>query len=135
MSEMTDTPPALPTPPKQRHGCLTAYLVFMIIANSGTALLYLTSSDAIQKNMPNMPGWAFPALIAAGFFNLVCAIALFRWKKWGFWGFVGSAAVTLGVNIAAGLSPGSALGGFVGIAILYGVLQIGDENKGWPQLE
>lgn len=25
--------------------------------------------------------------------------------------------------------------GLVGIAILYGVLQISDENKGWPQLE
>jgi hypothetical protein len=30
---------------------------------------------------------------------------------------------------------GSSLLGLVGIAILYGVLQIGKKNKEWPQLE
>jgi hypothetical protein len=120
---------------KTRHGCLTAYLVFMIIANSATALIYLTSSDAIRENEPSMPEWAFPVLIVACIVNLACAIALFKWKKWGFWGFTSTACLSLFVNLSIGLSPASAAGGLLGIAILYGVLQIGKENKGWSQLD
>ena len=127
-----------PTSPsvKQRHGCLTTYLVLAIIANSATALLYLLGREAIKRNsQQHIPDWAFPVLMAVCLFNLVCAIALFRWKKWGFWGLVASAAVALCVNIAIGLGPLAAIGGVIGVLLLYGVLQIGKENKGWSQLE
>jgi hypothetical protein len=120
---------------KNRHGCLTAWLVLMIIANSATALMYLFGSGAIRQSLPNMPGWAFPVLIVMSLFNLVCAIALFQWKKWGFWGFCGSSVVALVVNLSVGPGIGPALGGVVGVLLLYGVLHIGKENKGWPQLE
>ena len=120
---------------KQRHGCLTAWLVLMIVTNSGTALTYLLAGDAIRRSLPNAPGWAFPVLIVFALFNLVCSIALFQWKKWGFWGFCGSSVVALLVNISIGLGIGPSLGGLVGVLLLYGVLNIGKENKGWPQLE
>jgi hypothetical protein len=120
---------------KSRHGCLTAWLVVMIVANSGSALVYILGSDAIRRTLPNAPGWAFPVLIVFSLFNLVCSIALFRWKRWGFWGFCGSSVVALVVNLSVGLGIGSALGGLVGVIVLYGLLQIGKENKGWPQLE
>jgi uncharacterized membrane protein YfhO len=120
---------------KNRHGCLTAYLVFMMIMNSGAALLYLFGADLVLQGMPNMPEWSFPVLIIMSIFNLVCAVSLFRWKKWGFWGFLASGIIVIIVNLSIGLSTASALGGIVGIAILYGVLQIGKENKGWPQLD
>ena len=107
----------------------------MIIANSATALIYLVGSEGIRRNVPNMPEWSFPVLIVTGIFNLVCAIALFRWRKWGFWGFVGSGAVGFWVNLSIGLPPGYALGGLLGVAILYGVLHIGKERKGWSQLD
>jgi hypothetical protein len=120
---------------KSRHGCLTAWLVLMIIANSATALMYLLGSGAIRQTLPNMPGWAFPVLIVMSLFNLVCAIALFQWKKWGFWGFCASSIVALVVNLSVGLGIVSALSGLLGLLLLYGVLHIGKENKGWPQLD
>ena len=120
---------------KSRHGCLTAWLVLMIIANSATALTYLLGRGAIQGQLPDTPGWAFPVLTVFSFFNLACAIALFKWKKWGFWGFCASSVVALIVNLSIGLGIGTTLGGLVGVALLYGVLQIGKENKGWSQLE
>ena len=120
---------------KSRHGCLTAWLVLMIIVNSASAMMYLLGSDAIRQSLPNAPGWAFPVLIVFSLFNLVCAIALFQWKKWGFWGFCISSVVALVVNLSIGLGIGPALGGLIGVALLYGVLQIGKENKGWPQLD
>jgi hypothetical protein len=135
MNEPNEVTPNQKQQPKQRHGCLTAYLVFIIIANSASSLTYLVASEGIKQNMPGMPDWAFPVLIFGGIFNLACAIALFRWKKWGFWGFVGSAAVVFFINLAIGIDIVSALSGLLGVAILYGVLQIGKERKGWSQLE
>ena len=120
---------------KERHGCLTAYLVLAIIANSATALLYLFGAAAIKRSTPNIPDWAFPVLIVLVLFNLACAIALLRWKKWGFWGLIVSAVVTLGINLTIGLGLSSAIVGLLGVVILYGVLQIGRHNRGWPQLD
>jgi hypothetical protein len=120
---------------KKRHGCLTAYLVLAIILNSATALLYLFRAGAVKRSSPNIPDWAFPVLIVLVLFNLACAIALLRWKKWGFWGLVASAAVTLGVNLTIGLGLSSAVVGVLGVFLLYGVLHIGKDNKGWPQLD
>ena len=119
---------------KKRHGCLTAYLVLAIIANSATALLYLFGAAAIKRTSPNIPDWAFPVLIVLVLFNLACAIALLRWKKWVS-GLVASAAVTLGVNLTIGLGLSSAVVGVLGVILLYGVLHIGKDNKGWPQLD
>jgi len=120
---------------KKRHGCLTAYLVLAIIANSATALLYVFGAEAVKRSTPNLPGWAFPVLIPLVLFNLACAIALLRWKKWGFWGLVASAVVTLGVNLTIGFGFSSVIVGVVGVLFLYGVLHIGKDNKGWPQLD
>lgn len=120
---------------KKRHGCLTAVLVLMIVVNSATAVMYLFGSSVIKQNLPGMPSWAFVVMGIFAIFNLVCAIALFKWKKWGFWGFIVSSIVALFVNLSVGLGIGQSLGGIIGIAVLYGVLHIGKENKGWPQLD
>ena len=119
---------------KKRHGCLTAYLIVMIVANSGTALLYFFSGDFVRSANPNMPSWALPVLGIFGVFNLVCSFALFKLKKWGFYSFVISAVIVAFINVSIGMGIGSVIGGLLGVAILYGVLHIGKENKGWPQL-
>jgi hypothetical protein len=111
---------------KQRHGCLTAYLIFAIIVNSAVALYYVFEGLAVFV--------IGAILIIVGIFNIICFIALFKWKKWGFWGFVASAIVALCLNLYIGFGPESFLGP-IGITVLYGVLQIGKENKGWPQLD
>ena len=122
------------TSQKQRHGCLTAWLILMIIANSMSALIYLFSGNAIKQAIPNYPGWTFPVLIVISIFNLVCAIALWKWQKWGFWGFLGSTVAAFVINLSIGLGLGASLSGLIGIGIIYALLNIG-ENKGWSQLE
>jgi hypothetical protein len=120
---------------KQRHGCLTAWLVLMIVINAATALIYLFGSGMISESLPSSPGWLFPVLAVASIFNVICAVVLFKWKKWGFYGFVVTSVVAFVINLMIGINPAQAFLGLVGLAILYGVLQIGGERKGWAQLE
>jgi len=135
MSQTTPFTPDQPPARKHRHGCLTAYLALLIIANSATGLIYLVASESIRRNAPNLPEWALPVLIVGSIVNLVCGVALLKWKKWGFWGFAASGVVIFVVNVSAGFGVGSALVGLLGVAILYGVLHIGKETKGWSQLD
>ena len=120
---------------KKRHGCLTAVLILMLIANSATALMYLFGSNVILQAVPGIPSWSLIALGIFAAINLVCTIAIFKWKKWGFWGFIITSIAALFVNLSIGLGIGQSLMGLGGLALLYGVLHIGKENKGWPQLE
>ncbi|MEL7360313.1 MAG: hypothetical protein AAFN40_27755, partial [Cyanobacteria bacterium J06560_6] len=120
---------------KNRHGCLTAWLIFMMIGNALGLLVYLTSGRAIQQALPGAPDWIIPVLTVLVILNIIFTIALFLWKKWGFWGVVATSVAALVVNLAIGISPGQSILGLVGIAILYGVLNIGEDNKGWSQLE
>ena len=120
---------------KQRHGCLTTWLILMIIANTLAAVIYLFASAPIQKQLPGSPEWLFPVMALFSVINLICAVALLKWKKWGFLGFCASSIAVLLFNLSAGLGTGTSLGGLLGAAILYGVLHIGKEDKGWPQLE
>jgi hypothetical protein len=120
---------------KSRHGCLTAWLILMVIGNAFSALSYLLGGEEVRQNLPYAPGWVLPVLIVFSLFNLVCVIALFQWKKWGFWGFCVSAAVAFVVNLIIGLGIFISFFGLFGLAVLYGVLQIGKENKGWLQLD
>jgi hypothetical protein len=121
--------------PKQRHGCLTAWLVLMIIANGFTALGTPLMVGAIQQTIPNFPAWVVWPIALLAVLNVVFAIALFNWKKWGFFGFLGTSLAAFGLNIYAGIGIPQAVFGLVSIAILYGVLQIGGQKSGWSQLD
>jgi ABC-type multidrug transport system permease subunit len=122
---------------KQRHGCVTAWLVLMIFANSLTAVIYLFASDMIIKNLPG--NVSTPMLILLGIIgigNIVFSVLLFQWKKVGFWGFLLTSIASLIINLSIGLGIGQSVIGLVGIAILYGVLQIKKDNvSAWDNLE
>jgi hypothetical protein len=120
---------------KQRHGCLTAFLILMIIANSILALIYLFGSGTIAATLPDAPKWVFPALGVACILNVVFAVALFAWKRWGFYGFAAMSVLSIVINMFIGLGVGQSFSGLIGVAVLYGVLQIGGDRKGWAQLE
>ncbi len=116
---------------KSRHGCLDAYLLFMMIVNLLLTAAYLFTSDTMSP----VASWVYPVLAACTSFNLICAIALFRLRKWGFWGFCATAAVAFVLNLQMGIGLVMAMQGLVGVVILFGVLQIGREHKAWPQLD
>ena len=126
--------PIQPPPLKQRHGCLTAWLTLMIILNSVFILTYLASAVVASSTL-RLPTFALLLLSLVGIANVACAIALFKWKKAGFYGFIGTTAVAFIVNLSIGLDIVPALLGLGGVGMLYGILQIGNEQSGWRQLD
>jgi hypothetical protein len=100
-----------------------------------TALVYVFASGLVKSTLPNTPAWATPTLAIACIANVVFAVALFQWKKWGFYGFAATTVLALFINLKIGLQAGRVLFGLIGIVILYAVLQIGGAKKGWTQLE
>ncbi len=147
---------------KKRHGCLTAWLVLLIIFSSLTILSYslylfgsgmfvrilqnpqyvsqIPESSLLQlRNLLNTPIWVFVVFIMFTVFNIACVVALFMWKKWGFWGYFASSALALTINLIyfrSGILTTviSISASILAVLILFGVLQIGGKNKGWPQL-
>ena len=122
---------------KQRHGCLTAWLVLSIVLNSLGAMVYLFAGDMITKNLPKSISYPMSISLALlGIANVIFSVLLLQWKKLGFWGFTVTSILTFIVNINIGLGVGQSLFGLVGIAILYGVLQIKKGNAtAWDNLQ
>ncbi len=121
---------------KQRHGCLTAWLIFMIVANSLTAVVYLFAGEMITKNLSvPIPNSMMVLLALVGVANVIFSVFIFLWKKWAFWGFAVTSLAALIINITLGLGVGQSLFGLAGVAIFYGVLQIKRDNvTGWSNL-
>jgi hypothetical protein len=122
---------------KQRHGCVTAWLILIIVINTITALIYLFAGDTIASKLPGeVSPFMLSLLGILGVANVVSAILLFKWKKYGFWGFVTTSVGTLIINLMIGIGIGQSLFGLIGIGVLYGVLQIkkGDISA-WENLE
>lgn len=122
---------------KQRHGCVTAWLIFMIIVNSLTGISYLFGGEAIAQNFPNGTSNTTLTLLAIlGIGNAIFSILLLRWMKIGFWGFLVTSIAALIINLSIGLGVLQSIFGLAGVAILYGVLQIKKNNvPAWDNLD
>lgn len=74
---------------KQRHGCLTAWLIYLIIAYSFSTIFYFFKTDEISKvleykiseNMILLRG-------SLGILGVIFSIMLLKWVKLGFWGIL-----------------------------------------------
>jgi hypothetical protein len=115
---------------KSRHWFLTTWLILMILGNISGALTYILMPQAYSY----LPGWIIPVNIAVSLINLGSIIALFLWKKWGFWLLCGTCISVFVLNLSIGVGIGPSILGLIGVPILFGVLQIGKEKKGWTQL-
>jgi hypothetical protein len=127
----TGIPPAVP---KARHGCLTAYLIFMLIANALSVASYMAIGAGLIPHSTIAPWIAF-VLGVIGIVVIVFTCFLFAWKRWAFYGFCALAVLVFVFNLAIGVNPLAAVFGLLSPLILYAVLQIGGERKGWNQLE
>ncbi|MEM9194916.1 MAG: hypothetical protein AAGF12_37400 [Myxococcota bacterium] len=120
--------------PPERHGCVTAWLVFMIVSNVLISIAYILAKEFFLETLPGIDPWMLYALAVIGLVNVACAGALLHWKKWGFYGFVVTTVVVFGINLAGGLAQ-QAIGGPIGVLVLWVVLQIkAGDVKAWDHL-
>ena len=135
--ETNERPEEMNVRPKERHGCVTAWLILMIIANSIVAVGYLFGGEFVAKNFPGgISNTVLVVLGILGVVNVVSAVMLFNWKKIGFWGFTISAIITLIINLYIGVGIIQSVWGLAGIAILYVILQIKkDDVDTWTNLD
>lgn len=140
-------PPQVFSPQQQqqaaakRGGCLTSWLVFIVLVNaltlSGIFSRYLSlfGTYGVQAG-PVL--WYFIVYVLLDIAYIGGAIALFLWRRWGFYLLVGCAIVTFFLNIFNGLpvtlqsqsiafSIGYLIaylaGPFIGLAILFWLLR------------
>jgi uncharacterized membrane protein len=120
---------------KEHHGCVTAWLILLIVGNSIAALLILIS--VFFKNRYSnisMPVQIIMALLAIA--NIVFVLQLFRWKKIGFTGYTATTVIAIVIHLFVGDSSITQLiFGVLSIAILYAILQIKkNEKSAWEEL-
>jgi len=122
---------------KQRHGCVTAWLILMIIVNSLIAVVYLFASDTIAGALPGDVSTLMIIILGIiGIGNVIFSVLLLQWKKFAFWGFVITSVCTFFINLSIDLGIGQSLFGLVSIAVFYGILQIKKDNvTAWENLE
>ncbi len=109
---------------RERGPLLTVWLMLLLGANAGTALLYslIVFSPTGSLFLESVPVWAVYVFISGGVFNSICGCLLFLWRKWGFYGLCISAAVALGVNLYKGVCA-YAIIGVAGAVATYLVLR------------
>ena len=118
---------------KSRHGCLTAYLLVLIIGGLIAFGVYLLRGLAPGNDRPF---WVIIVYLILTLLDIVFAIAIILWKKWGVWGLCADAITGLVINIIRGeLFIVSLISLLITLGILFWVLHIGRDNKAWPQLE
>lgn len=105
--------------PRKRGGWLTAFLILMLIANPFTAFTYVTNPDPILQAYPKMTIEIVYFLGLLTTLNVVLAIGMWMWKKWGIFGFYGITLVAFVINIYVGLGIMGSLTGLVGAVIIY----------------
>jgi glucan phosphoethanolaminetransferase (alkaline phosphatase superfamily) len=118
---------------KKRHGCLTVYLSVVIVGIVIFLFIYLLRGLAPDS------AWPVWEILLCSFFalvDIVCLIAIFKWKKWGVWGLCAIQVIGLIVNI---IQKEYIIVSIINLAfrlgLLFLVLNIGGEDKGWTQLE
>jgi hypothetical protein len=122
---------------KQRHGCVTTWLILIIILNSFIALTYILFRDTLaQRIYGDISTFTIMILGLLSICNVYFALLLLKWKKVGFYGFVCTSLIVYTINLSIGEGIGQSLQSLIGVAVLYGVLQIkGGDRATWNDLE
>ena len=102
----------------KRGGCLSAFLIAMIIFNPVTGIYYLFILDKVKVLFPNARIIYFYLLILFAFINTGLAIATWQWKKFGVIGFWISAFLILIINLMIGVDLIRSFMGLLGPFIL-----------------
>ena len=118
----------------KRHGCLTVWLVILIVSRLFFLMSTLGTYPDLQKQIPGATPLLIGLLYLCAVAEIIFAIALFRWRRWGFYGFAASVVVALLLNLVMGIQLWNDLPGLAAVVVLFILLQLGKENRAWKHL-
>jgi hypothetical protein len=97
-----------------RGGCLTVFLIFLIIGNACAVATYLLLPEIVKLVSPDASEtWSY-VLSGGGILNIVFAILTWFWKKIGVFGFLAIALSAFGINIYLSIPLAGVIMGLVG---------------------
>lgn len=106
---------------KKRGGCLTAFLIFMLVVSPLYILVaVIPTSGSSSAYLTNWPQWALYGMGLIGLLSFVSAFAAWKWKKWGIVGLAVAAVAFFALNY--GRQAMSILSAVIGIAICLAIL-------------
>lgn len=130
---------------KKLGGCLTTWLVVMLIGSGSSIITNFLQFSGMTKTLAFQQSPAFLLIyLLLNCADIVCAIALLSWKKWGFYLFLCLALLNPGIYYlehildnrpfpsGAGLNILTFILPFIGVSILYWLLR---RNDVWGQLD
>lgn len=104
--------------PRDRGGCLSAFLIAMVGINGAVAVMYMLAGMGVVAAFQRIAWWALWVLAATASINLVAALALWRWQRWGLYVFIACTVVVFGLNTVIGVSLLMRVIGLIGPIIL-----------------
>lgn len=122
---------------KERHGCLTAWLIYLIIAYSIVSLGLFFNSESMAKRLPYIASENMILFVASiGILNVMFAFMLLKWVKLGFWGILSTSTILSIIQISGSDNILSPVFTIICVLILYGLLKLKRNNvSGWDNLE
>lgn len=122
---------------KQRHGCLTAWLIYMIIAYTIISVTYFFNTNKISEISPYRTSENMLLIYGTlGIFNIGFCVLIFKWVRIGFWGILVTSSIVFVTQLINGHGFFQPVVGLLGIIVLYALLQIKKQNvSGWENLE
>ncbi len=116
-------PTASASPPSRRGGCLTTFLILIVIANASAIAVYSSPSIQATQALSSVPRATRQLLSLLNVLNIGFAIALFRWRKWGFYGIAATTIIGLLINLSADVPKGIVVTGLMGPIVLWLLLR------------
>ncbi|MFT7491066.1 MAG: hypothetical protein ACI80S_000648 [Pseudohongiellaceae bacterium] len=104
---------------KQRSCWLSAFLILMLIANALTAYIYTTNPELVMGLYPRATATVLYLLAVIACINVILAIGIWAWRKWGVIGFYISIIIVFIINLYLGVGFLASMPGLVGGAIIF----------------
>jgi len=122
---------------KQRHGCLTAWLVYLMISNSIVSLGLFYNINSIVQRFKYIKSENLLLIVASiQILNVLFLLMLLKWFKLGFWGLLSTSTLLFIIQIMNTKNILTPIITVIVMLITYGLLKLKKRNaSGWNNLD
>lgn len=122
---------------KQRHGCLTAWLIYLMITSAIISFVFFfKSNEELEKVQQNFSENIILIIGSIGILNILFCYLLLKCVKLGFWGLITTNCIMVIIHLMIGSDLIRPTLGLSCVIVLYALLQLKKKNvSGWDNLE